>query len=234
MKRILLLVACFLGIAQVSSAFDPPRMHPTDRFIVTVFSDIWQNVPERMDKKAIQRGMSFKAMQDMPWGRSSFSLATGIGFTSNNLYSDHYFGYTPNGHYDFYRLSGDYDKNKLSLNYLDVPVQIRYRTRNLERNFRIYVGLKASYLVNAHTKYYGKASSVTNIYFDTPFSPGSRSIKIKEHKLENINKHKISMTGMLGVGSVNIYLSYALTSIFEDNQSEDMFPISLGVSVILF
>jgi|GEM_PF-902829 len=223
------------------SYFLPPRMHPADRFMVSLFTDIWQDVPDAMDLKTIQRGISIKAMQDMPIGRTNFSLAAGLGFTSHNLYSDHIYMYNAfEEKHDFYSIVTDYDKNKISLNYLDVPVQFRFRSRGLQRTFRLYAGMKAGYLVNAHTKYAGKA------YFPQPggiqFFPANddgtfpveRSTKFKEHELENLSSYRIALTAMLGYHRVNLHFSYMLTDIFEGNSAEDMLPVSLGLTFILF
>ncbi len=235
---IILLLASFAGTVK---AFEPPRMHPTDRFMVTLFTDVWQDTPDGMDLKTIQRGVSIEAMQDMPLGRSNFSVAAGLGFTSHNLYSDHRYLYNlQEDIHDFYPIQLDYDKNKISLNYIDVPVQFRFRSRDLEQTFRLYAGVRAGYLVNAHTKYEGKA------YFAEPggiqFSPDAphdmdavqRTTKIKEHKLENINDFRIGLTAMVGYGRVNVHFSYPLTDLFEDNKAEEMRPISLGLTFILF
>ncbi len=246
MKNVFL-ITCLMFVIAVSAAhaFEPPRMHPDDRFIVTLFTDIWQDVPDDMDIKAIQRGISIDAMQDMPLGRSSFSVAAGIGFTSHNLYSDQRYLYNAiEEKHDFYPVNLDYDKNKISLNYLDVPVQLRYRTRDTERTFRIHAGMKAGYLVNAHTKYEGKTymgpmgmqfpDHPDAEGFDPPDQLVERTTKVKEHNLENIASYRIGLTAMVGYGRFNVYFYYPLTDIFEDNSAEDMRPLSLGVSLILF
>lgn len=224
-KKSLTLIICLLLQGSISMAFTPPRMHPTDRFMLTLFTDIWQDEPQGMELKSIQRGVSIRAMQDMPLGRSSFSAAVGLGFTSNNLYSDHRYSFDPalDG-FDFFPITEDYDKNKLSLNYLDLPVELRFRSRDPNRRFRLYTGLKLGYLVNAHTKYEGK---VTHPW-------GERSTRIKEHKLDNISSYRIGLTTMVGYRSVNLHLHYPLTSLFEDNSARDMSAISLGLTLILF
>ncbi len=214
LTAIILLLVSFAGTVK---AFEPPRMHPTDRFMVTLFTDVWQDTPDGMDLKTIQRGVSIEAMQDMPLGRSNFSVAAGLGFTSHNLYSDHRYLYNlQEDIHDFYPIQLDYDKNKISLNYIDVPVQFRFRSRDLERTFRLYAGVRAGYLVNAHTKYEGKA------YFAEPggiqFSPEAphdmyavpRTTKIKEHKLENINDFRIGLTAMVGYGRINVHFPIRL------------------------
>ncbi len=224
---------------QGANVFLPPRMHPNDRFMVTVFTDVWQNTPDEMDLKAFQRGVSIEALQDRPIGRSNFSLAAGLGFTSHNLYTDHLYRYNAQEDtHDFYPIQPDYDNNKLSLNYIDLPVQLRFRSRDLDNTFRLYAGIKAGYLVNAHTKYEGKAyfSEPGGIHFAPEDTEGlvERTTKVKEHKLENLNDFRIGLTAMVGYSRFNIHFSYPLTDIFEGNNAEEMHPISVGLTFILF
>ncbi len=245
MKRsFLLILIALICTGQTLKAFEPTRMYPTDRFIVTLFSDIWQDVPETMELKTIQRGVSISALQDMPLGRSNFSIAAGLEFSSHNMYSDNrYLFSATSDQFDFYPIHTGYDKNKISLNYIDVPVQLRLRSRDLNRTFRLYAGMKAGYLINAHTKYVGKQTfyGYGDIY--TPldgadyyqgFPVTERTTKLKEHKLKNIQKYRIGLTAMVGYGSVNFHVFYPLTKVFEDNNAGDMAPLSLGLSLILF
>ncbi len=214
------------------------RMHPNDRFMVTLFTDLWQDLPGDMDLKSIQRGINISAFQDMPLGRTNFSLAAGLGFTAHNLYSDHRYLYHPGEEkFDFFPIddANKYNKNKLSLNYLDIPVQFRYRTRELPRTFRVYAGMKAGWLINAHTKFEGKAHYHITFDENEAESPvASRTVKIKEHRLKNISSYRIGLTGTIGYGSVNLHVYYPLTDIFTGNSAESARPLSLGVTFILF
>jgi hypothetical protein len=214
------------------------KMHPNDLFIVTLFSDFWQDLPGDMDLKSIQRGISIAALQDMPLGRTNFSLAAGLGFTSHNLYSDHRYLHNPsNDAFEFFQIAEnhEYDKNKLSLNYLEIPVQFRYRSRELPRSFRLYAGVKAGRLINAHTKFVGKEHWSDTCDGDGTEPPDtSRKAKIKEHRLKNIADYRIGITGTIGYGSINLRVYYPLTDIFTENSAEDARPLSLGVSFILF
>ncbi len=232
MKRNILILSLLLFAGSTAMAFEPPRMHPTDRFILTLFTDLWQEVPQDIDLRAIQRGVGLTMMQDMPLGRSNFSIAAGLGFSGHNLYSDHVYAYDPvmDG-YRFQPIIEDYDKNKISLNYLGVPVQFRYRSRNTPRTFRLYAGIQADYLVNAHTKFHGRAGPVLPI--QQPW-PTGRDIEIKEHSLDNLLSYRIGLNALVGYGSLNFHFGYTLTRIFEDNPAENMFPVSLGFSFILF
>ncbi len=214
------------------------QMYPDDRFIITFFTDFWQDLPGDMSLKSIQRGISISALQDMPLSRTNFSIAAGLEFTSHNLYSDHRYLYRVNNNkFDFFPIdkAHEYNKNKLSLNYLEVPVQFRYRSRELPRTFRLYAGMKVGWLVNAHTKFAGKTYwYLTYDGDDTEATPTSRKIKIKEHRLKNIADYRIGITGTIGYGNVNLHMYYPLTAIFTENSAKDARLLSLGLSIILF
>lgn len=211
-------------------AFEPEKMHPDDRFIITLFTDLWQDTPEGMDLKTIQRGINISALQDMPLGRTNFSVAAGLEFSSHNLYIDHLYRYNHEKEiFDFVAIPEGlpYDNNKISLNYIEIPVQLRYRSRNLPNTFRIYAGMKAGRLINAHTKFVGKE------YLHNSGETG-RTIKIKEHKLKNINDYRIGLTATIGYGVFNLHAYYPLTNVFDDNSAENMKPLTLGVSFVVF
>jgi hypothetical protein len=214
------------------------KMYPVDLFMITLFTDLWHDLPGDMDLKSIQRGITISAFQDMPLGRTNFSLAAGLGFTSHNLYSDHRYVYHPGEDtFDFFPISDDdYDKNKISLNYIEIPVQFRYRSRHLPRTVRLYAGMKAGWLINAHTKYVGK--EFYHLVYDkddeSTTTVTSRKVKTKEHKPGNIANYLIGLTGTIGYGNVNLYFYYPLTGIFTENSAEDARPLSLGLTFILF
>ena len=203
-------------------------MYPSDRFLFDLFTDIWQNTPDEMNTNTINRGISINLYQDFPLGTSPFSFAAGLGFTSHNLYSDHQYTFSfEDGNYDFYPAEDEnfnLRKNKLSLNYLTVPVEFRFRSRTAPRSFRLYAGMRAGYQINAHTKYH---------YSDTPQGV-PEEIKIKEHKLENLQKFQFGLTGRIGYGRVNLNAYFPLTNIFDGNSVEDMRPISLGITLIMY
>ncbi len=215
-------------------AFQPERMFPDDRFIVTAFSDLWQNVPQGMELRRIQRGINISALQDMPLGRTNFSIAAGLAFSSHNLYSDHrYVWLFEQDKFDFFPIHSQYsyDKNKLSLNYLEVPVQFRFRTRDLSRTFRVYAGIKAGWLMNAHTKYEGDEHFPTAGII-LPYE--NRKVKIKEHRLKNLHEYRIGLTATIGYGALNFFMYYPLTDVFRENSAKDMRPVSVGVSFVVF
>lgn len=231
---IIIIVMVLMLSGRQLQAFEPERMHPDDRLIITLFTDLWQDTPESMDLKTIQRGINISVLQDMPLGRTNFSIAAGLEFSSHNLYSDHLYLYNPaENKFDFYPIIAEhqYDKNKISINYIEIPVQLRYRSRNLPNTFRVYAGMKAGRVINAHTKFAGM--EFFHYHMDSPVVT-ERAVKIKEHKLRNINDYRIGLTATIGYGFINLHAFYPLTDIFTDNSAENMTPLSLGISFIVF
>ncbi len=233
MKKILPLFLILLFIANSLFADDDRvRMRPQDRFIFDAFFDIWQDVPDGMDLEFYNRGINISLFRDYPLGYSNFSIAPGINFSSHNMYSDHWFKYD-DGKFDFISIKEkglSYDNNKISLNYIDIPVEFRYRTRphrDMPHPFRISVGAKLGYLIQAHTKYVG------DVYLDNNGSENTRETKIKEYNLNNIESWRYGLTARIGYGYVNIIGYYPLNRIFKDNLGKDMYPISIGASFII-
>ncbi len=225
-KSILIIMILSLPIAQ-SYAQDPiTKMAAKDRLIIGMFTDLWSDLPADMDPQAINRGISIDYIQEFPISTSNFSVAAGFGFSSHNLYSDNLFVWDDDddGNYHFEKIPEDqeYDNNKLSLNYLNIPLEIRYRTRNTPRTFRIHAGVKGGWLVSGHTKYKGETE------------PDEREIKVKEKSLDNINPFLIGVYGRIGYGRVNLNAYMSMTDIFTDNNAEGANFMSVGLSFILF
>lgn len=223
--------AVFIALLLISAnliAQDRIPLRPKDRLIIGVFTDMWSDLPSNMDTRTINRGVSIDYVQEFPLGASNFSVAAGLGFASHNLYSDNFYMRNfDNNRFDFMPIEDvegdvDYSNNKLSLNYLNVPLEVRFRTRNTPKTFRIHAGVKAGLLVNAHTKYVGESA------------PNDRDTKLKEGKLDNIETFMLGFHGRIGYGRVNLNTFISLTDIFEGNNAQSSGFMSLGLSFIIF
>lgn len=225
MKKKFLFFAAFALIFTGAFSQDATKMRPADRFIFGLFTDVWSNLPSDMETNTINRGISIDYIQEFPISTSNFSVAAGLGFASHNLYSDYwYMRDFDNNVHSFTSINDelDYSNNKLSLNYINIPVEFRYRTRNTSRTFRIHAGIKGGLLINAHTKYVGEDA------------PNGRETKYKEGKLDNIETFLLGFQGRIGYGRVNLNTFISLTDIFSDNNASNAEVMSLGVSFIIF
>lgn len=240
MKRIFFVIAALVLTLSKAQAEDVFLTGRSDRLMIDIFTDIWRNAPENMDMNTINRGVNITMMQEFRLGTSPISFATGLGIASHNLYSDHDFGFVPMSQSSTWPQPGTFDftpiddsnaeikKNKLNLNYLNLPLEFRYRNENLPHTFRITAGVRAGYLINAHTK-----THITNengVF--GPFSP--KEWKQKVHKLGNLEKFQFGITGRIGYGRVNLNAYLPLTNIFKENNVTDMKPFSVGLTFIVY
>lgn len=203
------------------------RMRPQDRFIIETFVDIWQNVPGDIKSGSLDRGASISYLYDYPIGLTNFSLAAGFNYTSHNYYTENHI-YTRVGDtdvFDFVEPEGlKLDKAKISLNYIAIPFELRFYVRSLPKTLRIHGGFKTAFLVNGYNKYSGKQEYGNNSY----------EIKVREYELGNIESIMYGVTARLGYGRFNVFGFMPLNNIFNDNDAENMYPISVGLSLILF
>jgi hypothetical protein len=239
MKRFIIICIIFFAISSKSFTQVPfGAMYPGDRFLFDLFTDIWQNLPGDIDPSIINRGVNIAMFHDWPLGNSNLSFALGIGFTGHNLYSDYrytqveaerYFSFVP---MDQTNLDGtelaekqyDIRKNKISLNYLNLPLELRYRSRDIQHPFRFSLGLRPGVLVNAHTKFH--------IDFEDDTWPSR--LMYKQHRLGNIETLMLGATARIGYGRVNLFGHYPLTNIFDGNPVESARPITVGVTFFIY
>jgi len=187
-----------------------------------LYTDIWINDPENVDVRGFDQGMAFAMMYNRPFGESKVSFAIGAGMGFHNLYSnsriinikaDSIF-FTPIAD------SVDYKKSKLGLSYIEVPFELRIKT---EKKFRVGIGGKVGYLVDAKTKYKGE-----NIL-------GGSQILYKEKQVEQVQKFVFGPTLRIGYDWFNIYGYYQVTQIFlPDRGPNGLYPISVGITLIPF
>jgi len=174
-------------------------------------------------------GVSAYWFKDVPLGKkSNVALAFGLGFDSHNVHSNGKVENTIDQDGDvFVDLKPfpdglNYRKNKLSFNYVEAPIELRFRTMNksLEErmgfNFRFYLGFKAGVLVNDHFKYVDAES------------------KLKVYNLNNTNWYRYGPTLRVGFNKIAFNGFYSLTSIFKKGKGVDLVPFSVGISWMRF
>ena len=203
------------------------RMRPQDQFIIETFTDIWQNVPGEIKSGSLDRGVSISFLYDYPIKLSYFSVAAGVNYTSHNYYTKNHL-YTRVGDtdvFDFIKPDGlKLDNAKISLNYIAVPVEFRYFVRSLPKTLRLHAGFKTGFLINGYNKYSGKQEYGNNTY----------DVSVREYELGNIEPIMYGVTARIGYGRLNVFGFMPLNNIFSGNDVEDMFPISVGLALILF
>jgi len=191
------------------------RFGKSDRLMIDIYNDIWLGAPDTIDFKGYNPGASVSLMQDFPLGSTNFSFAIGLGVGTHNL------RYNANILKD--SLGVSYFENrvdtpkqyKMVLSYIDLPIELRFRTKR-DNVFRIAVGGKIGYEINNHIK-----------HVDDDF-------KMKTYNIEYLNMIRYGLTARVGYKWFNLYVYYGLSTLFEEKHGPEMAPLSLGISLIPF
>ncbi len=194
-------------------------------FGLDVFTDFWQNIPKTLDPQTINAGVNVFGSYNYMFGTSNVSFSPGLGIGTHNLYSSSFL--KANSTYTNFVLINDsiaglpYKKSKLTVTYLDIPLELRYKSKS---EFRVAIGFKFGFLLQAHTKYKG------NDYVE---GTNDRVI-YKKAKIQNMEKNRYGFTFRIGYKWLNLWGYYQLSTLFATNKGPDMYPISLGLTIIPF
>ncbi|MBW6491244.1 MAG: PorT family protein [Lentimicrobium sp.] len=225
MKKILLSVICMMVLSVMVSAQRSSGTLFKDKIAtgIDIFNDLVMDAPDGIKFRGFNPGVNIYAMHNFPIGESSFAFAAGLGLGMHNMFSNSILKDTSGvsflskiptkttGGEDL-----DYKKSKISLTYVDVPAELRFKT---ESGFRVALGFKVGYLINAHTKYKGD-----------DLEDGSKT-KIKVSQLPNFQTWRFGPTMQIGYKWVNLTGFYSVSKVFEENFGPGIYPISLGLSL---
>jgi hypothetical protein len=209
--------------AQIVSEAAKPKLSnwqsKQDRLIIDINLDNWDKTPAGVDMKTWRsRGINIMFTDEKQFGKGNVAFAWGIGFSSQNFHTNGELIRDENidsSYFSTARLDTiSYDLNKLSVNYIDIPLELRFRTNaNAKGNrLKLALGFKLGVLVNAHTK----------------FDDGD--VKYKTYHLKNIPDLHYGLTGRLGFGRIGVSYFMSLTTLFNEGEGNKIFPYSIGIS----
>jgi len=191
-------------------------------FGLDVFTDMWQDLPNSLDPKTINPGVNVFGSYNYIFGKSNVSFSPGLGLSVHNLYSESLL--VTGTDTTFFRVIGNdtsFRKSKLSVTYLDIPLEIRFKSKS---EFRVAIGFKFGFLLKAQTKYKGD-----------DFINGTKDLVIIKHgKMNFVEKNRYGFTGRIGYKWLNLWGYYQLSTLFTEGKGPSIYPISLGITIIPF
>jgi hypothetical protein len=192
-----------------------------DFLVIGISYDGWASAPDSVQTKGLSRGFNIALMYDFPVTKEHFSVALGLGFSSSNIFLDDQYIDMTNGESSAVKFvsSDKFKKYKVATNYLEVPIEFRFRSvsDNANKGFKASIGAKVGMLVNAHTK--GKNSL-----------GGEKNI-IKEQNKRFFNPWRFAGTARIGYGNIALFGTVNLNPLFKDNTNLDIRPYSIGIAL---
>jgi hypothetical protein len=190
----------------------------SDRLIFDFYSPQWVNAPNGI---STDPSFSFSCSwgKDIPFKESKISWFYGLGYDftninhNSNLKSFSAFEATPR-EIGMRVLNVPYHLNKLSTQYLEFPLEIRYRTQT-KNPFRAYVGGKFGYMTKSK---YNLDEGIGDV--------------IVRKNLNELDRFKYGITLRLGYGLINFYTYYGLNGLMVPEKQKGVNQLSFGISLI--
>lgn len=154
---------------------------------------------------------------------NKFGFTTGLGFEWNNYrFNDDVLlkkdGTDLINANDFEPVN--YSKSKLVVNYLNLPLMFEYQTNRFSKknSFHIGAGLQTGLRIGAHTK--------------VVYQEDGRKKKDKDPGDFHLNPFKYDLMVRVGWGKLNLHANYSLNTLFKNNRGPELYPFTVGISLV--
>jgi hypothetical protein len=196
-----LLLVGFTSYSQSVPDFEAiDSLYREDQFYFSTTYNIFSKKPFGVSQNSFSVGLTAGFLRDFPLNKNrTVAIAPGLGFSYNNYKQNLVISEIANTrNYSLIAADVALDKNKLSFLSVDVPLEIRWRTSTFDSHkfWRIYSGLKASYVLLSRSKYIADNGNYTVV--NNP----------------DINKFQYGVYISAGYNTWNLYTYYGLNSLF--------------------
>ena len=190
---------------------------------VGMYTDIWMKVPSTMDVRTINQGVQIYGTYNMPFGKSNFSFAVGLGISIHNLYWNYRFQENDKQEFQFVPINDtlSYKRSKLTLPYIEIPVEFRLKTKS---KVTVSAGFNLGYMVYAHAKWVGD-----DYLFRT-----TNTLKTSFKGIKNLERFSYGPTVRVVYKWFHLNAYYSLTNVFNKGNGIDIYPISVGFVLLPF
>ena len=160
----------------------------------------------------------------IPIADEKFGIASGLGFEFNKYSLDRDFDIisiedstfavaTPN--------SKDLDKNLFKTTMINVPLMLETNIgKDAEHSFHLQIGGMLGYRLGSKTK--------------QKFEENDKDYKTKNRNDYNLNDFRLNAVARIGYGDFTLFASYSLTEMFEDDKGPELYPFTVGISLVSF
>ncbi|MBC8315814.1 MAG: outer membrane beta-barrel protein [Bacteroidetes bacterium] len=189
---------------------------------VGMFNDIWFDIPAGIKTRTINQGFQAFAMYNVPFGKSNFGFAIGLGFRANNLYGNFLVKDTSNVTY-FDRIpdSINYKRSKLAMPWLELPIEFKFKSKS---KIAVGIGFKIAYLLPAHTKFVG----------DNYIDGTTEKLRVKFREVKNLEQFSYGPTFRIGYRWFQINAYYSISKLFTKGNGPQMYPLTIGFLLMPF
>lgn len=171
-----------------------------DHIYISITYNILLNRPSGITQNNLPYGLQMGYIRDIPLNKArNFGLGIGLGYAINNYFTNLLAQKTTSGiTYEAIPNDLSFRRNKLETHRVELPIEIRWRTSTFEtyKFWRIYGGVKLSYIFANASKFVGDNGrfKFTN---------------------DDINTFQTDLYLCFGFNTWNFYASYGLSSLYK-------------------
>lgn len=229
MNKSLFLFFCLFSITrfaycQMENA-DEKGWGKHDKMLLDIYHNNMVENSNKIKVKFRSFGWGVSLMYDIPFSTSSnFSVAIGGGYANQNYFSNSDVVRTFNpdttlsGSYSiFLPIDGNLrtvKKNRLATNYIDIPLELRFRSKEDKHGNQVKftLGAKFGALINIHSKYFENGN------------------KYKSYIFPNANKWRYGTYFRIGYERWTFNGYYSISTLFDNNKGVKANPFSVGIT----
>lgn len=191
-----------------------------DRLNSDFFYNTWIGDVNNVATKFYALGHNINLMFDIPFSKTSrMGIGIGLGYSHFNIRHTGAFNYIdePDGTGTFSSLAPYTGVkrwiNRTVFNFIEVPFEIRFRSRKERGKWKFYPGFKAGFMVENYSKW-----RIENLEF-------------KEFNFPDLNRFHYGPTLRIGRDNIFVFGYYDMTYLFTNPNSNKLQLIAVGVSV---
>lgn len=169
-----------------------------DQFYFGLTYNLLQNRTHGISQNSFSMGINMGFLRDFPLNqRRNVALAIGAGYSFSNYRTNLFIANADKDR--IYQIAQDFDKSKLWLHYIEVPLELRWRTSTPKNTqfWRIYTGFKVSYMTFNRSQITGNFPTQT-VRNNPDFQDFLYSVYLS-----------------VGHGTLNFYVSYTLNPLLD-------------------
>lgn len=214
------LLMCFFSVFSFSQAKDTinnTKYLEDQLYLGLNYNIIDVNIND-FDMKGLSNSIALGYIRDIPFNKQrNFGIGIGLGYGRSTYYQNLKI-FENNNKTVFESLGATpFDKNKFSFHAIEMPFEIRWRTSTASKYkfWRVYTGLKMSYIFTSNAVYKNGSdkSRITNF--------------------SEVNNFQYGITLSAGYGTWNLNLYYGLRDFFNNaiinNQALEMRDLRIGL-----
>jgi hypothetical protein len=197
----------FFCFSQEIKPIEMDSLYREDQFYASLSYNLIQNRPDGFKQFSFSPGITFGILRDFPISKNRhWAIAPGIGYSYNNIKqfinSEEIVGATEN-------TTSENIRTIITTHSVDFPLEIRWRnsTQNSHSFWRIYTGIKTSYVFNSKLKLESTTESS------------------KESISDEINRWQYGAYISVGFNTWNPYIYYGLNPIFKEGSKMSNFNV---------